>query len=325
MKTSDFGAEGYDYDELKKLALLIHLQEMGDLEIKLPQDVEESEIIESKIEDLEAELMFLKDDEKEKVSEEIDTLKERLDELNGKIGINQVEDEGEYYGYLTQFQIPDLYSDGRTWTVGDEEEMQNATELNIKQMIREGGLTVFSKSFLESHLDDKKIEDFAYDVYYDDVHNNPESFFEDSQRLLSDRQDEEIRVTNSKISRLEELLINLENLDSDTDEVQQKIEFINEKIEELKSEIEYIEENPDGDFPDDLMEDRIKDLASDAVYDGLGFLNEFGVDIEDYVDVESLIEDAIETDGHANFLNHYDGTSDEVRLDENLFYVMRID
>jgi hypothetical protein len=109
------------------------------------------------------------------------------------------------------------------------------------------------------------------------------------------------------------------------DDIQEKIDELNELSEEYIAEIEEIEEDPDGDFPEDLIDDKIKDLVSDVRYDPESFMESFGLSWSEYVDKDEFIEGVINADGYGHTLNSYDGTADEVYVGEKLFYVMRID
>ena len=54
-------------------------------------------------------------------------------------------------------------------------------------------------------------------------------------------------------------------------------------------------------------------------------LNEHGLEWEHYIDKDEFIQDVIDTDGYGHTINSYDGSADEVRVNDQLFYVMRID
>jgi hypothetical protein len=109
------------------------------------------------------------------------------------------------------------------------------------------------------------------------------------------------------------------------DDIQDKIDELNELSEEYSAEIEEIEENPDGDFPQDLIDEKIEDLVGDVKQDPESFMDDFGLSWSDYVDKDEFIEGVIEADGYGHTINSYDGYADEVYVGDKLFYVMRID
>ena len=55
------------------------------------------------------------------------------------------------------------------------------------------------------------------------------------------------------------------------------------------------------------------------------FIESYDVDWEQFVDTDSMIEEAIDTDGYGHYLATYDGEAHEVYDDGDLFYIMRID
>jgi hypothetical protein len=54
-------------------------------------------------------------------------------------------------------------------------------------------------------------------------------------------------------------------------------------------------------------------------------MNDFGLDWEHYIDKDEFIQAVIDTDGYGHTINSYDGSADEIRIQDQLFYVMRID
>lgn len=326
MQKSGIDTSQYSLEELHKIALLLHLQDNSELEIKTPEDIKESERLEEQIENLKKSLDSLSDEEQiEDLNEEIESLQEELDEINQKADINQVEYVDDHYNWLEVFKIPDFFGNGRRWAVGDDDAMDDAAHDALKDLIKIEGLSTFNSSFLQYHLDESKIEDTAREIWNDTIYGNPEDYLDDGLRQLSEKQEENIRINKNRILQLKEILENLKNITSDSEDEDEKITYLEEKIQELEDDIFDIESSPEGDFPESLIENKIDDMVSDSVDDAISFLNDMGLEIEDYVDEESLIEDAIRTDGAAHFLNSYDGTSDEVYVGDKLFYVMRID
>jgi hypothetical protein len=54
-------------------------------------------------------------------------------------------------------------------------------------------------------------------------------------------------------------------------------------------------------------------------------MNEWGLEWNEYVDKDAFIKAVIDEDGYGHTLNGYDGSADEVTIQDELFYVMRID
>jgi hypothetical protein len=109
------------------------------------------------------------------------------------------------------------------------------------------------------------------------------------------------------------------------DQLQDKIDELNDASAEYESEIEEIEENPDGDFPDELIENKVEELLSDVRYDPESFITELGLEWNNFIDKDEFIQGVIDADGYGHTINSYDGSADEVYVNDELFYVMRID
>ncbi len=105
----------------------------------------------------------------------------------------------------------------------------------------------------------------------------------------------------------------------------EKIEELQDYITEMQDEIESIKDDPDGDFPDDLIQEKIDELVDDARSDPEHFINEYGLDWEDFIDKDEFIDAVIDADGYGHTLNGYDGSADEIQVQGTFYWVMRID
>jgi hypothetical protein len=104
-----------------------------------------------------------------------------------------------------------------------------------------------------------------------------------------------------------------------------KIEELEVIIEEFNEEIEMIKGDPDGDYPETLVGQVIDDNVRQVETDPMQFIDDFGLDISNFINKRRFIEEIINIDGYGNTLNRYDGTADEIFLGGDLFFVMRID
>jgi hypothetical protein len=59
--------------------------------------------------------------------------------------------------------------------------------------------------------------------------------------------------------------------------------------------------------------------------DPIQFLNEFGININDFINTKSLIDDIVDNDGYGNTLSPYDGNMEEYVIEKKWIYVCRID
>ena len=87
-------------------------------------------------------------------------------------------------------------------------------------------------------------------------------------------------------------------------------------------EIDDIKENPDGDYPDDMIEEKIDELVDDAMSDPLGFLKEYDFKISDYVDADEVAQGVVDTDG-VEVMAPYDGVVNEEDYLDTEFSIFR--
>jgi hypothetical protein len=268
-----------------------------------------------------------------RINNEIEVLKRRYDdderegEPDGHIDVYNIVPVGQHYD-LTEFEVIDADLDGRRYGVGDDDDMQKSCYDYVDNLIDDIGYTGFNSGFAQGYLDTEAIVKEAEDVYENDVRDSPESYFSDEDRMLSEDQEEKIEILNNKIEKLENHINDMEShMDGgEGDEsIQDKIDELNELIEEFKEEIEEIETNPDGDFPEDMIEDKINELVRDVNYDPEEFMQNYGLDWENYIDKDDFIQGVINADGYGATISSYDGSADEIYVKDELFYVIRID
>ena len=228
---------------------------------------------------------------------------------------------GDFYD-LDRFSV-----EGTEYSVGDEDETQKSAEQYIRDMIDSEGVSVFNQDFLKSHLDIKGVMEYAQDYYTDDVYNYAEGYFNDEDRMLSSKQQEQVEILTNKQKRLENSVKQLQNFmeKGNEDFYASKISEFEELIDEYTLEILEIRSDPQGEFPDELIDDMIETKLREAKADPWEFIGNLDIDYEQFIDIDSIIEEAIDMDGYGHYLATYDGEAHEVYADGDLFYIMRID
>ena len=311
---------------LKAHALLDWLVSNNDVEAITNEDRGEIARIQNEIDRLQSEY-----DNDENVRgdllDEISDLEDELTELQYKIDVYNIIPTGEFYD-TTEFEVIDSPEvEGRRYAVGDEEEMKSSAYDYVDQLIDDIGYRGFSENFAKDYIDEESIISYAEDLFEDDVRENPESYIDEEDRLLSRDQEEKIEQLRIRISQAESMIERFESeMDGENDDdLQERIDEMNERIEELNDEITEIEEDPDGDYPEDKIEEAIENRMSDVKYDVMGFMEDFGLDWEDYINKDDFIEGVIDADGYGHTLNGYDGNADEQKVLDKWYYVMRLD
>jgi len=312
---------------LKAHALLKYLVSNQDVSVITNEDRITIQRIKDEIETLNTEY-----DESETprvdILDRIEELEDELDDYSTSyIDVYNIVPSGMFYK-TTEFEVidnPDV--EGNRYAVGDDDEMKESCEQSIESLIDDVGYEGFNASFARDYLDEEAIADYAEDVYDSDVRDNPDSYFEESDRMLSNEQEEKIEILNRRIEYNTETIKKLiEQMDGENDDlIQEKIDELNELSEEYSSDIEDIEGDPEGDFPEDMIDEKVQDLVSDVKNDPESFMSDFGLSWSDYVDKDAFIQGVIDADGYGHTINSYDGNADEIYINDTLFYVMRID
>lgn len=316
-----------DIDEvgLKAHALLEYLVDNGDAQVLTNEQRIEIQRIKDEIERLNTEYDN-SDDVRTDLLNQIEELEDELDDYDSYIDVYNIIPTGSFYD-TTEFEVIDSDVDNNRYAVGTEREMQTSCEEYIENLIDDIGYEGFNAGFARGYLDDDAIASEAEDIYENDVRDNPEAYFDDSERMLSDAQEERIRILEYTIQKVNNTIEQFESMmDGENDDaIQEKIDDLQERLEEYESEIEEIKDDPEGDFPDELIDDKVNDLVSDVRSDPEWFLSEFGLNWDDYVNKDEFIQGVIDADGYGHTINSYDGSADEIYVNDKLFYVMRID
>lgn len=240
-----------------------------------------------------------------------------------EVSISDIEHRGSYYD-TDEFAVEGV--DG-VFTVGTDNEMMSSSKQSLEEMIDEMGYEGFSRSLLEEFIDEEEVSYYAKDFYEDDVYSNPESYLDDDKRMLSNKQKEQVDIFEMRKDRLNRSIEQfLNGLGGENDEwYRRKIKELEGIVEEFDEEIEMIKGDPDGDYPEDLVSQVIDDNVREVKRNPMQFIDDFGLDFSNYINKKKFIEEIINTDGYGHTLNRYDGSADEVFVDGDLFFIMRID
>ena len=240
-----------------------------------------------------------------------------------EVSISDIEHRGSYYD-TDEFEVEGV--DG-VFTVGTDNEMMSSSKQSLEEMIDEMGYEGFSRSLLEEFIDEEEVSYYAKDFYEDDVYSNPESYFEEDKRMLSNKQKEQVDIFEMRKDRLNRSIEQfLNGLGGENDEwYRRKIKELEGIVEEFDEEIEMIKGDPDGDYPEELVSQVIDDNVLEVKRDPMRFIVDFGLEVSQFINKGKFIEEIINTDGYGHTLNRYDGSADEVFVDGDLFFIMRID
>jgi DNA repair exonuclease SbcCD ATPase subunit len=267
----------------------------------------------------------------EELQDELDSIDAEIEEIEEKIDVYAlIPGRYSFYGKMRTYEIYQGNLYGNTYAASTESDAEDAALDYAKEYVDENGTGGFNRNFWIDHLDEEGILDYFRDFYEDDVRNNPDSYFnEDDFELTSEQEARKEQLENyieemeSMLSDLEEEQRNLE--DSDSDEyydLDEKIQEVQSNIETAQTELDGIE--PDTEPTDEMIDNKVDDFLEDVKYDYKAKLDEFGMDVSDWIDKDSLAQAFVDQDG-IGIMNSYDGTYDTVSIDDETYVVMRLD
>ena len=310
---------GVDDVGLKANALFLWLEDEGDIKVLDEDDKEKLSILIKKKEDLEA---YYEDregdpDENVEILNNIEEIQEEIDELTDDVAdVYDLHPESyDHYG-LQKFEVLVPGFKDRGYTVGTYEEMDEAALEYAKGYIDEVGVEGFSEGFIEDYLDTDTIVDMAREDYEYQMRDYPEGYFSEEDFELTSEQEERKEQLESEIEEYEERLMNIE--DSDSTEYEQT----QDHIDSLQEELDNIE--VDTEPTEDMIDSKVEEYLYDVRRDPLDYLKNLGFDVKDYVDIDSLAEGLVNSDGWG-IMSSYDGNYDEINFDGTDYYIMRID
>jgi tetratricopeptide (TPR) repeat protein len=283
------------------------LKQLQDLENQLEQPNANEELINKEIERLE---------------DEIKTYDAFLDVYN----IIPIESRYGHYGLDTFF----VQGEDTTYAVGYQNDWDYAMKEYIENLLDDQGYGGFNSSWVESFIDEDEVVDYFRDMYNDMINDDPESWLSDSDRELSDTQTDQVNLSyekigqiNLEIEKLNELL-KIAKTSEQKKQTQSKIEELESLNGELVDKIEEIEEDPQGEFPDEKIEEAIENAVDNVKNDPVGELRDMDIDIDRFVDRDKFIEGTAESEGYDPIAT-YDGTVSEYPFDSRWYFIGRID
>ena len=302
-------------------ALFNFLISEGTFEEKTPENIERLQQAEAQLEVLQNRL-----DNEENANEDtdlvsdIEVLEDEITELKRLKDVYDILPVGDYV--LKEFTTTDFQ--GR-WKVGDSDDTEREAIRYVKDLIGDMGYEGFNESFVTEHFDEDSYKFYLKEFFEEDVYNSPESYLDDSDRELS-------RGQVARITELKEIIQGLEferdSLDGEDEEYESEYERLNDEITILQEEIQEIEDDPDGDYDSDKLDDVVKSRVSDYKYDAKDFHSTFfGDDFKQWVVDNGFINEddfaqaVVDSDGYGATLNNYDGSEDSISFEGETYYI----
>ena len=206
---------------------------------------------------------------------------------------------------------PEDYNISRDLSYKQEQEIQDYEKQKLgleveRFLIEKGGRT----PLIEDVIDSAKY--FKFKDYLDNIFVVE---FSDKWELYQ----------NGK--KVEAITYSDEEFEEQETDNQTRLDEIDSEISDIEYEIEEINENPDGDFNLDEIDEKVESMLEDIRYDPYDWLKDRGYDVETivkFIDTDAMLDDLV-SDADYGSLNGYDSQYDEVNINGTYYVVMRID
>jgi hypothetical protein len=320
--SDEWALEQGDETGEKAHALFDNLVNNGEIEQLSDEEKEKLTILRRKLQDLEQEYEGIDDNDErayelQETIDETQTEIEELEENNADVYMMYASPRYTHYG-LQQFEVLIPGFKNNEYSVGTEEEMDEAALQYAKNYIDDVGAEGFNESFIEDYLDVDAIVSMAEDDYEYQVRDYPDSYFNDDDFELTEEQEERIAQLESQIEDLEQQKL---ELDSDDENYYDYEEDLDNQIEALQEELDSIE--VDTEPTEDMIENKVAELVRDVRRDPLEYLKNLGLPIKEYIDEDALAQGLVDSDGWG-VMNGYDGQYDSEEVNGITYYIMRI-
>ena len=232
------------------------------------------------------------------------------------------ETESFYPGEIMAFKWMGENETDSEYIVGEWDDVYSLAKTRLEDLVNDLGIReAFNDDFLMNHLDVDELVSYFESWYDDYVRDDWESIFDSDDLPLSDEQKKRHEELEQEIEELYRKTRDTDSYPYSSDERGE----VYDKIEELEEERDEIVENPEGEPTEEMIEEKVSEYLDDVRRNPQHYIHEYDLDLENFIDKDSVIEDAVDMDGVGHNISHYDGVEYDIRIDGVEYYVFRID
>lgn len=232
------------------------------------------------------------------------------------------ETDNFYPGEIMAFKWVGENETDSEYIVGEWDEIYEFAKSRLDELVSDIGLLEsFNEDYLMNYIDIDSLVSYFEDWYDDYIRDDWESIFEEDELPMSTEQKKRHEELDQEIENLYRKTRDTESLPYSSDERGE----IYDKIEELEEERDDLTLSPEGEPTEEMIEEKVNDYLSDVRSNPQQYLKEYDLDIEEFVNKDEVIEDAVDTDGVGHNISHYDGIEYDIRIDGHDYYVFRMD
>jgi hypothetical protein len=237
---------------------------------------------------------------------DLEAVEEEIEDLEKRIDLYNLVYAYKYYSMRVFYVLTnDLEESKERWAVGDNYDTHMSAYEKIDELIDDIGMKGFNQSFVEDYIDVEELKETFREDEENNIRENLEDFFNEEDFEYSDP------AIQERIDEINKMLEDSENLS------QEQYNELNEELDELK--------DSDKTIPEDLIEDKVEDLVNDLVDDPMTTIQNYGLEIENYIDTQGFKEGLLRSDGIGHTLNTYDGDYDTIEFNDETYYILQIE
>ena len=232
------------------------------------------------------------------------------------------ETESFYPGEIMAFKWMGENETDSEYIVGEWDDVYELAKTRLMDLVDDMGIREsFNDDFLMNHLDVDEVVSYFESWYDDYVRDDWESIFDSDDLPLSDEQKKRHEELEQEIEELYRKSRDTDSYPYSSDERGE----VYDKIEELEEERDEVVENPEGEPTEEMIEEKVSEYLDDVRRNPQHYIHEYDLDLENFIDRASVIEDAVDMDGVGHNISHYDGIEYEIRIDGVDYHVFRVD
>lgn len=358
-ENNEWSLDDTDEEGKKAHAAFEYAVQEGNLKELTDEEKEELQDLKTRLTYLEQQMEVEEDEERyDELSNEFDEVQEEIDDLErDAVDVYDLYPTGTHYD-MTAFES---LSTGEEYAVGTEDEADRALSDYFEEHV-DNPKQYFDKNFLSYYVDEEEVKDYFRDTVEEWVRDSPDSYGVENQLSDDQEEEiwllemekwvyenEGVRAPIQDPTKEEGNVFDFEDAeenrfqykkegsgwvlykegvvvsphqiydDEDTDEHE---EARDERISDIEYEIQEIKDNPDGDPSDEDIQEAVENYLDDIERDPLSFLEEMGMDYENFLDKDRMKDDLVR-DAEYGELNG-DGQYDEIKINGTYYIVMRI-
>lgn len=233
--------------------------------------------------------------------------------------------DGEHL-LCTRFEVIDVEEFvNKSYFVGTEDEAYDSAYEHVVGLISDIGYEGFTGMDLTDYISEQNLRHFIKEMYEDHFYSYPEDYFSPEEMELSAYQENRLEQIDNELLQFRNQYNELEKNEQANEEELQDLMI---SISELEDEKNEILENPDGGISDEKIQGLLNDYYLDAKHDIKFFLENAGLgtaSLDSLIDEKDFIHDVIDLDGYGVSLATYDGEAEQIKVQNQYFWVGRVD